>query len=327
MSDTTTTPALPHLFIHKTLGALEIGTTICVFLFGIVTVQTYLYFRSFPRDDWKLKALVGWLWLLELGHTITVTEEIYVKTINEYGQPATIASFSSFYASVILSAFIDFTAQAFFAYRIKKFSGKWIAAGICGFAAFVRLVMIVMGGVLGSVATDVVQFQAKWGWLVTSMLALGAAIDVTVAVSLCFYLRQHRNSPFTSTIQLIDKLMIWAIQTGLLTSIVAVVVVICDNTMKDNFVALGLFTLLAKLYSNSVLAVLNGRTIVRSRNTEAGPSSTPAAGMTFAPPPTRQTDTTDNTFTGTNDRRSIPGAVGTCDFKSEGYLDDGYDKV
>lgn len=140
--------------------------------------------------------------LLELGHTITVTEEIYVKTINEYGQPATIASFSSFYASVILSAFIDFTAQAFFAYRIKKFSGKWIAAGICGFAAFVRLVMIVMGGVLGSVATDVVQFQAKWGWLVTSMLALGAAIDVTVAVSLCFYLRQHRNSPFTRLVDI-----------------------------------------------------------------------------------------------------------------------------
>lgn len=53
-------PKIPaHLNVNATLGALEVGVLVSVFLFGMVTVQTYSYYRKFPRDmDW-IKILVS----------------------------------------------------------------------------------------------------------------------------------------------------------------------------------------------------------------------------------------------------------------------------
>lgn len=135
--------------------------------------------------------------LLELAHITTVTREIYIGTIVEHGKSLASAQFPSFYAGVILSAFIDFTAQAVFCFRVRRFSRKWIVASVCFSAAFVRLVLIVMVAVMGAVRlTDIVIFQTQWGRLITSMLILGAGTDVLIALAMCYYLRQHRASQF-----------------------------------------------------------------------------------------------------------------------------------
>src|ERR1700728_4763763 len=44
--------------LHYTLGALEIGILISLFLFGIVTVQCSVYYDRFPNDSWHIKFLV-----------------------------------------------------------------------------------------------------------------------------------------------------------------------------------------------------------------------------------------------------------------------------
>lgn len=45
-------------FIPYALGALEIGCLFSIFLFGVVTLQTFVYLRKFPDDRWILKAVV-----------------------------------------------------------------------------------------------------------------------------------------------------------------------------------------------------------------------------------------------------------------------------
>jgi hypothetical protein len=39
-------------------GAIEIGTLLSGVLFGLITAQTYVYFKNFPRDSRFIKALV-----------------------------------------------------------------------------------------------------------------------------------------------------------------------------------------------------------------------------------------------------------------------------
>ena len=39
--------------MHNTVTVL-----LSTMLFGIVTIQTYIYFSNFPLDNWKLKAFV-----------------------------------------------------------------------------------------------------------------------------------------------------------------------------------------------------------------------------------------------------------------------------
>ena len=44
--------------VDDTLGALQIGAILAVYLFGIITLQAYTYFRHFPEDKTIFKALV-----------------------------------------------------------------------------------------------------------------------------------------------------------------------------------------------------------------------------------------------------------------------------
>jgi len=44
---------------NNTLGALQVGGSVVVFLFGIVTLQTYYYFKRYPNDRFWLKLLVS----------------------------------------------------------------------------------------------------------------------------------------------------------------------------------------------------------------------------------------------------------------------------
>jgi hypothetical protein len=40
------------------LGPIELGVFLSCFLFGVVTVQVFIYFTNFPQDRRVLKALV-----------------------------------------------------------------------------------------------------------------------------------------------------------------------------------------------------------------------------------------------------------------------------
>ena len=44
---------------HATLGALEVGVLVCMFLLGMSTMQAYVYYNTFPLDHKYLKALVS----------------------------------------------------------------------------------------------------------------------------------------------------------------------------------------------------------------------------------------------------------------------------
>ena len=51
--------------VANTFGALEIGGAVSVFLFGVVTLQTHIYFQRFPEDRRYFKALVSTLLFLQ----------------------------------------------------------------------------------------------------------------------------------------------------------------------------------------------------------------------------------------------------------------------
>jgi len=44
--------------LNLQLGALEIGSVVGVFLFGVLFLQTFNYYNMFPDDGWVYKALV-----------------------------------------------------------------------------------------------------------------------------------------------------------------------------------------------------------------------------------------------------------------------------
>ena len=50
-----------YVDISATIGALQIGCLFGIFLFGVVSLQTYNYYDTYGDDPWTTKLLVSTL--------------------------------------------------------------------------------------------------------------------------------------------------------------------------------------------------------------------------------------------------------------------------
>ncbi|KAJ7867156.1 hypothetical protein B0H13DRAFT_2560281 [Mycena leptocephala] len=75
------------LNLNTTLGAFQIGVLVSYVLFGVTTTQTYIYYSRFPDDSLKLKVLVAFVWICEVGHALCIGHSLYVYTISDYAHP------------------------------------------------------------------------------------------------------------------------------------------------------------------------------------------------------------------------------------------------
>ncbi|KDR71512.1 hypothetical protein GALMADRAFT_102487 [Galerina marginata CBS 339.88] len=97
--------------------------------------------------------------------------------------------------------------------------------------------------------------------------SLGSAViaDTMVAVSLCILLIKSRTG-FKRTDSLVTTLMVFSINTGLLTSISAIACFVTYAIWPQRFIFMGIYFALSKLYVNSLLASLNARSTLRGQS-------------------------------------------------------------
>ncbi|KAJ7224116.1 hypothetical protein GGX14DRAFT_557006 [Mycena pura] len=106
----------------------------------------------------------------------------------------------------------------------------------------------------------------------STALALDVAADIITAGTISVYLNSGRSG-MKSTDHLINKLIFWSMNVGILTSIVDLLVLVFSEAENGNLIFLAIFEVVASAYANSMLATLNIRTIQRGQVlTEAGTS-------------------------------------------------------
>ncbi|KAG5726752.1 hypothetical protein E4T56_gene15195 [Termitomyces sp. T112] len=249
---------------NPTIGAFEIGVMVSMFLFGLVTSQVFSYFKKFPNDPYLMKAFVGAVWILELAHTALTAHSIYFITVVKYGQKQFINQFPvSLIAVVALSGIIGPAIQAFFADRLRRLCSSWIIPSICWIFSVLRCITLMAVAGAAYTSDSITDFREKWVWLLTSSLAISTAADMIIAFYSCYYLWQRRDRGFKKTKRLVDQLILWTIQTGLLTSIGTVTMLILFVAVH-NFAWMAVFFVISRLFSNSLVASLNARSIFRT---------------------------------------------------------------
>lgn len=146
--------------------------------------------------------------------------------------------------------------QMFFGWRVKVLTNNWFLFVTIAACSFCQL----CGGVGVAVAirfipafADFLKFKAA----VIIWLAFSAAADVLIAVSLVWYLRQHKTG-FSGSDDAIDRIIRLTVQTGLITAVCATVDLIVFLA-DDTTVHLAFNLPLAKLYTNTLLSSLNTR--------------------------------------------------------------------
>ncbi|KAJ7176880.1 hypothetical protein C8R46DRAFT_1077587 [Mycena filopes] len=277
----------------STLGAFQIGVLVSYVLYGVVNGQTYMYYKRFPTDSPNIKRLIVFIWVCELAQTICIGHALYSWTITSFGRPLPVPP-KSFDTSIFFSGIISAFVQGFFSFRIYTLSQSRIIPSIAYLLSFLRLLIGTAVFVTALRMTSLQIFEAQFGWLITTAVSIGVANDLLITTTLVANLRGKRTEIQPRSVPLVDRLTLWAVETGLMTSVASIATLICFLTMKTNLVWAAVFVVVSRLYSNSLLASLNSRTTLRAMN-ENFPS-VHLASMSHSDPPSQGRDRQDRTM-------------------------------
>ena len=185
-----------------------------------------------------------------------ICAELYRGTVVLYGRMDLFVNYPFMGAATILSGFITWIVhvsrappllllslpisrrfQIFFCLRVYKALPNPLRyiGPVCAMATTLRTIGGVYLGTRIIMAETLAEYQAANGWLVSATLAGGAAIDVIIAISMVHFLVSKKqtglgqyvirsflpssgSSSFPSSVaKLVDRLVAYAIRTGVLT--------------------------------------------------------------------------------------------------------------
>ncbi|KAF8800906.1 hypothetical protein BYT27DRAFT_7116379, partial [Phlegmacium glaucopus] len=258
------------------------GLILSPILAPVSCVQAWYYFTH-QTDTWPIKLLVSAVMFFDTIHQVLITHTVYTYTVTNWGTPAELQKLV--WLVIYLTINQGLTAllvQSFLAMRVWRLSNRRIA--------LISVVALLVLGEFGMFFSSLKILHFKtFAQLVElkalSILvnALAAAGDLLIAGTLCVILHLSRtgfrrqvppavNQKFSLFINLfflyrsdtmINKLILFAVNTGFLTSICAVASLVSIVVAGHTFIYIGFFFCIGRLYTNSLLATLNARKMIR----------------------------------------------------------------
>ncbi|KAJ7053146.1 hypothetical protein C8F01DRAFT_1260803 [Mycena amicta] len=242
--------------LDNILGACLIGLVLSSCIFGITTLQVYLYFTKFSRRDGAvLKSFVGALLVIDTIHLVLVTTSVYSTSVTNFGDYTTIIHPpSTLIAQVVVGVVLGAMVQVFYAYRIWLLSEKSLYIPVlvvlcsCGELAM-SIVYTKKAFEVRLIPTGNDRQQVPYS---TAGLALEVTCDVLISGGMVYNLRKHKSS-FSRTTRALNLLVAYTINSGILT-----MHDLCD--LQSGY-----------FYGCSFMSILNSRDYVRKQM--HGPSS------------------------------------------------------
>ncbi|RPD72009.1 hypothetical protein L226DRAFT_615032 [Lentinus tigrinus ALCF2SS1-7] len=265
---------------EDTMGWLLVGVLLSAALWGVSLTQMYSYYIQYPADDLYLKSLVASVSVMETMHQGTISYTIYSYLVTDYANQDALNFISkALVVMVILEAITALIVQSFFAMRIYRLSSKrFVVLPVVGLIvtefgvslaysakaydlSVPHEISVLMGTSHRSTYKTFPELNKIKG-LSLAMNASAALTDVTIAIILCTILQCSKTGNVKSN-RLVNKLIAYTVNTGLLTSTCACVSLITYLALPGSFVYICFFLLMGRLYSNSLLATLNARERLR----------------------------------------------------------------
>ncbi|KAG1815697.1 uncharacterized protein BJ212DRAFT_237216 [Suillus subaureus] len=257
--------ALPPFNAYIMIGPVVLGALVNACLFGGLIVQIYIYYANFPNDHRMMKLTVAAILASQIAHVICVSATLWKAAVSGYGNPLTLLVFpQGADAAILFTAITGALVESSFVFRLWKLSKTLalplVSLALCLLAQSIALVMTVKAFAM----TNLVTFEIDENRLITLSLTSRLVCELTLTLSMVWYLRKQRSSTFSRTTAMIDRWVLWTLETGLITSLVVAFIMSFFLAMKQNYIWVSIYANLATVNANSLLASLNGRLILRS---------------------------------------------------------------
>jgi len=245
--------------LDNSIGAMMIGVIISAVLHGLCLLQAFYYFTRYKKDAWYLKTLVIVMVIFDATHLCMISHTVYYYTIRNFNDQEALKHIV--WTVVIEALFTGVNGamvQTFYAYRVWKLSqGRYLLAMLI-------LVLIVCcagcgtAWVIISMGMGTYRNLLRITPLTITINALSTTIDVLIASSLVYLLNSARTG-FRKSDTMINKLIIFVVNTGILTTLCAIAALICLVASPNTLIYASFYFCIGRLYLNSFLATLNAR--------------------------------------------------------------------
>ncbi|KAJ7617907.1 hypothetical protein FB45DRAFT_932940 [Roridomyces roridus] len=268
-----TTPALFGMFFNYALH-------------GALTVQVYRYYCMFPRDNNSVKLIVCFVYLLELGETSILTFSGYTTFGPGYGNsPMLNRHTATWIAQWIMTPLIPTIVQLFYTHRLYSVSDSKILGAIVLVLSCIEFGTATVAAILQYFGSAAGSVGLKATVLVISLSAC-AACDILLAVAMGYHAGLKKGVIMSTAMRnTVSRIVLFTIHTGTITALTAVVQIFLVVALSSHgYFQTGSYVSV-KLYSNSLLALLNARAVTIGGRHDLTPSqkmaelSIPDSGM------------------------------------------------
>ncbi|KAJ3898816.1 hypothetical protein F5879DRAFT_1005608 [Lentinula edodes] len=241
--------------LRSTLGSAFAGCMVAVGLSAVLGFQVFLYFRIFPSDALQYKVLVGWIWVLDVVHTVLLCTTMWRYLIVNFGNVVALEEiFPTAAVEISMTAITTLTVNGFYSWRIYKMSRhNWWLIGPIALLSVSQVGMSIYNVTLfpiccqcscrsgfsftstvGFISTDTIDdIPHKIQIVFIASLAASAASDILISVARYYYLRNFKqgHGPIR---EIVDATLVFTINDGFLSCVVAIATVVCVRLLHLN---------------------------------------------------------------------------------------------
>jgi len=254
----------PEAFRLSLMSGISFSLLVVCAMWGVTTIQIVSYFRTFKTDPLYLKIAVGSLWVCETLFIVLKAATLYDLM---FRSDPFLSIPLNMYVGGMFATIIQSIVQIIYAFRIYKVWAKIYIPLLCctGSIYYFGASFAWYSVLIGQGVEKIIQLSQVYNWLVCSCYSVTAAVDVVITLSMCYLLRRNHDHIRKRTLRMLDKLVLWTIQTGTITSLMAVAVVgtYYRDTIRGNSAWLALSNVSTALYPLTMVALLNGRSFLR----------------------------------------------------------------
>jgi len=263
----------------ETWGCQMIAYMLDAFFYGVAMLLVAQYYHSHSGKDSKLiKGTVGALALLASLEFTFISHQMYVDYVERFANPPALdlivftAPSQLFF--IYLTAFI---AQCFFASRI------WTVAKKKKFLYTLPILTIALLQISAGIAQTILVFGlGRFSLLhstvkITSLQSGATAVcDIMITLTLCYILKEAKSG-VRRTDGMIDKMILYAINRGVATSLCALLNLILFVSVPNTFIFMIPLVPSCQLYVISVVSMLTTRGALRAELGRGGITTLPGS--------------------------------------------------
>ncbi|KAK0486307.1 hypothetical protein IW261DRAFT_1604474 [Armillaria novae-zelandiae] len=229
-------------------------------LFGTLSIQLYLYYLAFPKDRQIVKCLVYGIYTVELVQAILVAHDAFAVFGHGFGDFDSLTNVHfNWLVDAIMGGIAGAVGQAFYAYRIFILSRSRIVTAIIICLSSTSTVASIITGVYSFEAGDLTKLDNMKTSIAIGILCSSYALcDIIIALCMTYYLMRS-NTGFRGTQILVTKLIRLTIETGSVTALGALAVIILLFSFPHETFYVTPALVISKLCANSMYMVLNSR--------------------------------------------------------------------